>query len=213
MKVKDVMTRSVITVEPRTTLKDVARTMVQRRVSGMPVVDDDGSVLGVVSEGDILAKERGRAGNGSLLDQLLEVDGHQTVKHDARDAADAMTTPPVTIRPDRPIAEAASMMLDRCVNRLPVVDRHGKLVGIVTRADLVRAFVRADDVIEREIRDDVILRTLWNTPERFRIDVQGGEVTIEGEVSDAESADMLARFVERVPGVVGIRSRVTWPLH
>lgn len=213
MKVKDVMTKSVITVGPRTSLKDVARMMVKRRVSGMPVVDDDGSVLGVVSEGDILVKERGRPGMGSLLDQLLEVNGHEAVKHDARDAADAMTSPPVTIRPERPVAEAAALMLDRCVNRLPVVDHHGKLVGIVTRADLVRAFVREDEAIEREIRDDVILRTLWSTPERFRIDVEAGEVTIEGEVTDAESAEMLARFVERVPGVIGIRSRVTWPTH
>jgi CBS domain-containing protein len=186
--------------------------MVQHRVSGVPVVDEDGSVLGVVSEGDILVKERGRPGVGSLLDHLLEVDGHEAAKHEARDAADAMTTPPVTIRPDRPVAEAASLMLDRCVNRLPVVDHHGKLLGIVTRADLVRAFVREDDAIEREIRQDVILHTLWNTPDRFRIDVDGGEVTIEGAVSDAESAELLARFVERVPGVVGIRSRVTWPV-
>jgi len=213
MQVKDVMTKQVVTVRPRTPLKDVARTMVARRVSGMPVVDDDGSVLGVVSEGDILVKERGRPGTGSLLDHLLEVNGHEAGKHEARDAADAMTSPPVTIRPDRPVAEAASLMLDRCVNRLPVIDKHGKLVGIVTRADLVRAFVREDEAIEHEIREDVILRTLWSTPERFRIDVDGGEVTIEGEVSDAESAEMLARFVERVPGVIGIRSRVTWPVH
>lgn len=211
MKVKEVMTKTVVTVGSRTPLKDVARLLVQRRVSGLPVVDDDGTVLGVVSEGDILAKERGRPGTGSLLDHLFEVNGRETAKHDARDAADAMTSPPVTIRPDRPVTEAASLMLDRCVNRLPVVDKHGKLVGIVTRADLVRAFVREDDVIEREIREDVILRTLWNTPERFRFDVDAGEVTIEGEVSDAESAEMLARFVERVPGVIGIRSRVTWP--
>ncbi len=213
MQVKDVMTKQVVTVRPRTPLKDVARTMVARRVSGMPVVDDDGSVLGVVSEGDILVKERGRPGTGSLLDHLLEVNGHEAGKHEARDAADAMTSPPVTIRPDRPVAEAASLMLDRCVNRLPVIDKHGKLVGIVTRADLVRAFVREDEAIEHEIREDVILRTLWSTPERFRIDVDGGEVTIEGVVSDAESAEMLARFVERVPGVIGIRSRVTWPVH
>jgi len=213
MQVKDVMTTQVVSVRPRTPLKDVARTMVARRVSGMPVVDDDGSLLGVVSEGDILVKERGRPGTGSLLDHLLEVNGHEAGKHEARDAADAMTSPPVTIRPDRPVAEAASLMLDRCVNRLPVIDKHGKLVGIVTRADLVRAFVREDEAIEHEIREDVILRTLWSTPERFRIDVDGGEVTIEGEVSDAESAEMLARFVERVPGVIGIRSRVTWPVH
>jgi CBS domain-containing protein len=212
MQVKNVMTKRVISVGPRTPLKEVARLLVSKRVSGLPVVDEDGSVLGVVSEGDILVKERGRPGRGSLLDHLFEVNGHEAGKHEARDAADAMTSPAITIRPERPIAEAAAMMLDRCVNRLPVVDHHGKLLGIVTRADLVRAFVREDDAIEQEIRDDVILRTLWNTPERFRIDVVGGEVTIEGEVHDAESAELLARFIERVPGVVGIRSRVTWPV-
>jgi CBS domain-containing protein len=212
MQVKNVMTKRVITVGPRTPLKDVARLLVSKRVSGLPVVDEDGSVLGVVSEADILVKERGRPGRGSLLDHLLEVNGHESVKHDARDAADAMTSPPITIRPERPLAEAASLMLDRSVNRLPVVDHHGKLLGIVTRADLVRAFVRDDEAIEKEIREDVILRTLWNTPERFRIEVVGGEVTIEGEVHDAESAELLARFIERVPGVVGIRSRVTWPV-
>ncbi len=210
MNVRDVMTRDVLTVSPSTPLKDVARLLVERRVSGVPVVDEDGSVLGVVSEGDILVKERGRPGRASLLERLIEV-GSEAEKHDARDAADAMTTPAVTIRPGRAISEAAALMLDRCVNRLPVVDAHGALVGIVTRADLVRAFVREDDEIEREIRNDVILRTLWNSPDRFNVEVERGEVTLEGEVADADSADLLARFVERVPGVVGIRSRITWP--
>ena len=72
------------------------------------------------------------------------MNGHEAVKHEARDAADAMTSPPVTIRPERAVSEAAALMLDRSVNRLPVVDHHGELVGIVTRADLVRAFVRED---------------------------------------------------------------------
>ena len=212
MQVKNVMTKRVVSVGPRTPLKEVARLLVSKQVSGLPVVDEDGSVLGVVSEGDILVKERGRPGSGSLLDHLLEVNGHDAVKHDARDAGESMTSPAITIRPARPLAEAAALMLDRCVNRLPVVDHHGKLVGIVTRADLVRAFVRADEAIEKEIRDDVILRTFWNTPERFKLEVDGGEVMIEGEVTDAESADLLARYIERVPGVIGIRSRVTWPV-
>jgi CBS domain-containing protein len=210
MKVSEVMTKRVVTVATGTPLKDVARLLLSRRISGVPVVDEDGSVLGVVSEADILAKERSRGGNRSLLEHLLEVNGADA-KHDARDAADAMTSPAVVIRPDRPVAEAAALMLDRSVNRLPVVEKHGKLVGIVTRADLVRAFVRDDAAIEREIRSDVILRTLWNSPDRFHVHVEGGEVTIEGEVSDAESAELLSRFIERVPGVVGIRSRVTWP--
>src|SRR5262249_10355933 len=173
--------------------------------------DADGSVVGVVSEGDILVKERDRAsGNGSLLDHLFEADG-DWLKHDARDAGDAMTSPAITIRPGRTVAEAAALMLDRCMNRLPVVDRDRQLVGIVTRADLVRAFVRDDEAIEAEIRNDAILRALWSSPDRFRVEVEGGEVTIEGEVSDAESAQLLAHFIERVPGVLGIRSRVTWP--
>jgi CBS domain-containing protein len=92
-------------------------------VSGLPVVDEDGTVLGVVSEGDILAKERGLTGSHSLLGHLLEADNSEVAKHSARDAADAMTTPAVTIRPSRTISEAAALMLDRRVNRLPVVDR------------------------------------------------------------------------------------------
>ena len=101
-------------------------------------------------------------------------------------------------------------MLDRGVNRLPVVDADGKLVGIVTRADLVRAFVRDDSEIAREIRDDVLLRTLWESPDRFRVRVRGGEVTLAGKVNDAHAAGTLVRFVERVPGVVNVRSRITW---
>jgi CBS domain-containing protein len=180
-------------------------------VSGLPVVDEDGTVLGVVSEGDILAKERGLTGSHSLLGHLLEADNSEVAKHSARDAADAMTTPAVTIRPSRTISEAAALMLDRRVNRLPVVDQHARLVGIVTRADLVRAFARGDAGIAREIREDVILQALWSKPDGFRIDVDAGEVTIEGAMADAESADMLALLVERVPGVVAVHSRITWP--
>jgi CBS domain-containing protein len=201
------MNPDVVTVGPRTPLKEVARLLVTRRISGVPVLDDDGTVLGVVSEADILVKERGRPG-GSLFERVLDL-GTASEKYGARDAADAMTTPAVTIRPTRSVSEAAALMLERGVNRLPVVDPHGKLVGIVTRADLVRAFVREDEEIESEIRDDVVLKTFWS-PHRFHVEVRNGEVTLDGEVADADSADMLLRSVERVPGVVNIRSRLTW---
>ena len=121
-----------------------------------------------------------------------------------------MTAPPVTIRRARPVHEAAALMLDRGVNRLPVVDEHGRLVGIVTRADLVRAFARTDAEIEREIREDVLGRTMWAAPERFAVEVDGGEVTIEGRVVDQQSADVLTRLLERVPGVVHVRSDLSW---
>ncbi len=211
MEVAKVMTKKVVSVTPTTSLKHVAQLLLTKRISGVPVVDDDGTVLGVVSETDILMKERERNGHTPLLERLFEPEGGDERKHDARDAADAMTSPAITIRPRRSVSEAAAVMLERCVNRLPVVDQHGKLLGIVTRADLVRAFIRSDEDIEKEICDDVILKTLWNSPDRFHVDVNAGEVTIDGEVSDAESADLLTRFVERVPGVVGVRSRITWP--
>jgi CBS domain-containing protein len=209
VKVADVMNRDVVTVAPGTLLKDVARTLVERRISGVPVVDDDGTVLGVVSEADILIKEQGRGGRSSLFERVLDVDT-DSEKYSARDAADAMTTPALTIRPTRAASEAASLMLDRGVNRLPVVDPHGRLVGIVTRADLVRAFVRDDAEIEREIRDDVVLKTCWQSPDRFHLEVRNGEVTLDGRVADADAADMLLRFVERVPGVVNVRSQLSW---
>jgi CBS domain-containing protein len=190
-------------------LKDVARVLVNRHFSGVPVVDGNGKVLGVVSEGDILAKERGPGSATSIFGRALELETWSG-KHDARDAGDAMTAPAVTIGPSRPVSEAAALMLDRAVNRLPVVDENDRLLGIVTRADLVRAFVRDDTEIEQEIRDDVLLRTLWETPDRFRVQVNGGEVTLAGKANNAHAAGTLVRFVERVPGVVNVRSRITW---
>jgi CBS-domain-containing membrane protein len=166
-------------------------------------------VLGVVSEGDILAKERGPGSASSIFGRALELDTWAD-KHDARNAGDAMTAPAVTISAQRSVAEAASLMLDRGVNRLPVVDADNKLAGIVTRADLVRAFVRDDSEIEREIRDDVLLRTMWESPDGFGVRVHGGEVLLAGRANDVHSAGALVRFVERVPGVVNVRSRITW---
>ena len=205
MKVADVMNRDVVVVSPSMPLKDVARVLANRHFSGVPVVDDDRKVLGVVSEADILVKERG-PGSGRSIFELDTWDD----KHGARDAGGAMTAPAVTIGPERSVAEAASLMLDRGVNRLPVVDADQKLVGIVTRADLVRAFVRDDSVIEREIRDDVLLRTMWESPDRFGVRVRRGEVLLAGKVNDAHAAGALVRFVEGVPGVVSVRTRITW---
>ena len=209
MKVADVMNRDVVVVSPRMPLKEVARVLVNRHFSGVPVVDDDGKVLGVVSEGDILVKERAPGGASSIFGRALELETWAD-KHEARDAGGAMTAPAVTIGPARSVSEAAGLMLDRAVNRLPVVDADGKLVGIVTRADLVRAFVRDDSEIAREIRDDVLLRTLWEAPDSFRVRVRGGEVMLAGKVNDAHAAGTLVRFVERVPGVVSVRSRISW---
>jgi len=209
MKVEDVMTRQVRTVTPDTPLKEVARIMAEAGISGLPVVKDR-KVVGVVSEADILVKERGEARHRRLLDLLLRETADVEAKLEARTAGEAMTSPAVTIGPTRPVAEAAARMIEQGVNRLPVVDDDGGLVGIVTRADLVRAFVRSDREIEREIVEDVILRALWIPPERVVVSVKGGEVTLGGQVESQAEAQLLEEFVQRVPGVISVRSELTW---
>jgi CBS domain-containing protein len=210
MQVSDVMTRDVWTVSPDSTLKEVAQMLARLGVSGLPVVDG-GRVVGVVSEADVLAKERGSSPRRSgLFGLLLDEDSDVTAKLEARTAGEAMTSPAVTIAPDRLLAEAAARMLDEEVNRLPVVDEEGTLVGIVTRADLVRAFVRSDDEIAHEVEHEVILRTLWIAPERVKVEVTDGEVRITGRVETKAEAEIVPEFVRRVPGVVAVSSNLTW---
>ena len=146
--VRDVMTRSVVSVPLVAPLKEVARALVEHRISGVPVVDVDGTVLGVVSEADFLVKEQGPDEiHYRRLARLIgtpRTSRTQLEKLEAITAHEAMTSPAVTIGSGRPIREAAALMTSRRVNRLPVVD-DGELVGIVSRGDLVRAYVRTDD--------------------------------------------------------------------
>src|SRR5919108_5520973 len=138
MNVRDVMSTDVATVEPGTSLKEVAQILVERGISGVPVVNTDGEVLGVVSETDLLAKARAEppgARGGPLAWLVDPIDIRARRKLSGRVAGELMSAPPVTIAPNRGLATTAGCMLDNRVNRLPVV-LDGKLVGIVTRADL-----------------------------------------------------------------------------
>jgi CBS domain-containing protein len=209
MRIKDVMTTDVVTVKPTASLKEVASILAERGISGLPVVDEDGSLLGVVSEADILFKERGPAKERrGLFAWLLEPDSAQ--KLEARTAQEAMSAPARTITPERPVSEAAGRMLTEGINRLPVVDDAGKLLGIVTRADLVRAFVRSDADIAHEIREDVVLKTLWIAPESLTVSVENGNVRLGGQVETKNDAELVAAFVSRVPGTVSVDSHLTW---
>jgi CBS domain-containing protein len=212
MKVKDVMTTDVACVHPGASLKEAARLMVERRISGLPVVDDSGGVLGVISEGDLLVKERGAPeGTPGALAWLTGGRGNGWSKLEARVVGEAMSSPAATIGPERPVAAAATLMLEREVNRLPAVDRTGRLVGIVTRADLVRAFARTDAEVAREIRDEVITRQMWLTDdERVTVEVAAGEVTLRGCVARRDDAEVLPKLAAHVPGVVAVSSELTW---
>jgi predicted transcriptional regulator len=123
----------------------------------------------------------------------------------------AMTTPAITVAPHLSVSEAARIMASRGVNRLPVV-KDEKLVGIITRADLVRAFVRDDAEIEREIEDDVLERTLWLDRGRVEVEVEHGVVTLDGRLQTRSDVELLCRLVGRVPGVSSIESSVGWDI-
>jgi CBS domain-containing protein len=209
------MTRAVVSVDRTTPLKDVAELLIGNGISGVPVVDTDGAVLGVVSEGDLIIKEQGaEAIHHRPLARFLgdsPASRGQAAKVAAVTAEEAMTAPAVTISPDRPIHEAAATMIDRGVNRLPVVE-DGRLIGIVSRADLVRAYVRSDAELAATIREDVIRGILWLDPAPFAVEVRDGIASISGHVERRSTAEMLERSVGMVPGVVGVHAAVRWSL-
>ncbi|MGZ4401689.1 MAG: CBS domain-containing protein [Gaiellaceae bacterium] len=211
MKVADVMTADVITVQSETSLKEVAAILAERRISGVPVVDEDGKVVGVVSEADILFKERGPSERKRMLAAFTDPTyGTGERKLEARNAAEAMTAPAHTIASWRSVSSAAAQMLDESVNRLPVVD-NSCLVGIVTRADLVRAFVRPDIEIKREIREEVLERgLLLETPGAVAVAVDEGKVTLGGTMRMRTDAELAAALVAKVPGVVEVDSSIDW---
>jgi CBS domain-containing protein len=210
MLVADLMTRDVASVTPGTSLKEVAALLVERRISGLPVCDASGTVLGVVSEADILWKTQGYPPERSrFLHWFVDQTGGDDVRLHARDAGSAMTAPAVTICSDTDAARAARLMVENRVNRLPVVDG-GRLVGILTRADLVRAFTRVDEEIETEIRETVLLHTMWIDPSRVEITVEDGDVTLIGQVENRTGAELVESYVRRVPGVVSVSCQLTW---
>ncbi len=205
MKVRELMTKDVVSVGPEASLREAAELLARNRVSGLPVTVD-GEVVGVLSEADIVARASGGADHGGLglLAWLFDPDP-KLAKANANTVGEAMSAPPVTIAPTRPVHEAARKMIAEDVNRLPVVD-DGKLVGILTRADIVRAFTRGDRELASEIRDDILRRTFWVEPGRVAVKVVDGCVTLEGEVETEADTEMLPILVSRVPGVVAVQS-------
>ena len=215
MTVREVMTESVISVRPSTSLKEVALLLIDHKISGLPVVDVGGAVLGVVSEADFLVKEQGADAirHRRLARFLGESDESrvQLAKLEAVTAGEAMTAPAITIGSRQRISEAAALMTARKVNRLPVVD-DGRLVGIVSRADLVRAYVRSDGELTRTIREEVLLHILWLDPAQFTVIVTDGVASINGRVERRSTAEMIERTLAMVPGIIDVHADVSWSI-
>ncbi len=198
--VRDVMTTGVIAVRGDTPFKEMAAMLGSSRVSGFPVIDQAGKVIGVVSETDMLIKEADRAGHPGLFTGLRR--GQDRQKAAGVTAAQLMTRPAVTIGPDEPVQRAALIMYDRAVSRLPVVDEAGHLVGIISQVDVLSIFSRPDEEIRREVTGRVVLPGLLTDLECLQVTVHDGIVTLSGR---EETGQDIIEAVRHIEGVVAVR--------
>ncbi|MEV4642924.1 CBS domain-containing protein [Actinoplanes sp. NPDC049548] len=207
--VDDVMTTAVVTVAEDTPYRTVVDLLIRHRLSAVPVVDDFERVTGVVSEADLLRKIEYAGDEKPRLFEGRRRRGDR-VKADARTAADLMSSPPVIAPNGTPIAAAARLMDRENVKRLPVVDDLGRLVGIVSRGDLLKVHLRSDDDILHDVRDGILRVYLLDDVPRVEVTVQDGLVTLKGRVDRWSSADIAKRLTRQIAGVVGVEDKLEY---
>ncbi|MGW5782279.1 CBS domain-containing protein [Streptomyces sp. NPDC003863] len=185
MKIGDLMTGDVVSAVPVTSFREIAKLLAEHDITGVPVLDEDDHVVGVVSESDLLAR-------------------HELT------ARDLMTTPAVTVHAEETVADAARLMVRRGVERLPVVDVEERLVGIVTRRDLLCVYLRPDAEIRRRIHEDVLTNAMDLPGDTVDVHVLDGVVTLAGRVRRHSQALMLVELAERVDGVVAVVDQLSF---
>jgi CBS domain-containing protein len=208
-KVKDVMTASVVAVRENADFKEMVAVMRSRRISAFPVIDADGRVIGVVSEADLLRKETTPALPQGAIRLAWRL--RQPCKADGATAVEVMSKPAMTIRQGAPVAEAARLMQSRRIKRLPVVDPGGRLLGIVSRADLLSVYERPDDEIRDEVVKGVLIGEFGLDELMFAVAVKSGVVTLTGPVDSRAVALNLLAAVRHVEAVVAVRDRLSYP--
>jgi CBS domain-containing protein len=200
MRVRDVMNPSVVAVTADCTSRHVTDLITEFGVGGLPVVDDDNFVIGVITEADLLPK----------LDPADA--GTAAPKADARIASELMSSPPVTVRAGVTVRTAAGIMQRYAMKRLPVLDDDtSRLAGIVTRGDLLRHALRSDESIEREAMDELLLHGLSQDAEGITATVHDGEVTLSGHTDRPGTAQRAAAIAESLTGVIAVHNTITWP--
>jgi CBS-domain-containing membrane protein len=211
-RVEDVMTKSVAVVRDSAPFKEILGIMHARRVSALPVVDDEDRLVGIVSEADLLLKEEYADAHEDADLPLFERRARRIEREKAAGtvASELMTTPVITIGPSATLAEAARLMHEEGVKRLPVVDAKGRVAGIVSRADLLKVFLRRDDEIRTEVIEEVIQDKLFIDPDTIKVNVETGLVTLDGRVEQRSLIPILVAMVRGVDGVVGVESRLQY---
>jgi CBS domain-containing protein len=222
MKAADVMTRTVIGTTPETTVAEAARSMLQHRISGLPVIDASGAVVGIVTEGDLLRRielgtERHRSGWFGLLfgpGRLAE----DYIRSRARLVGEIMTPEVFSVAPKTGLAEVTTLMETRHVKRLPVVEE-GRLVGIVSRANLVGALAKmlaaqhgaalSDDEIRQRILAEIDKQP-WGPRQSVAVTVKDGVVELSGTILDEREGAALRVAAECLPGVKAVYDHLVW---
>lgn len=210
MKISELMTRDVLTIRPEASLKEAARTMLEAGISGLPVTGEDGALLGIITEADFTSGEADRrtAKRAGLL-RLLVADSEIPTRE--RSVGDVMTRAVVAIDPDADHAEAARLMQAERVKRLPVIE-DGRLVGVVSRSDMVRAFVRPDTEIVDEILEHVMRKVLWIEPARVTVHCTDGNVVLRGRLETRSDAGLLVELTKRLDGVASVADHLDWDI-
>jgi CBS-domain-containing membrane protein len=198
--VNDLMTRAVVSAYRGACFKDIVQVMIKRGITAMPVIDEGHRVAGVVSESDLLAKEE-RKGGGKRRWFGRRRDRSSWTKAQALTAEDLMTTPAITVHPEATIVEAARLLDEHRIKRLPVTDDENRLIGIVSRRDLLSVFTRTDEEIRDEVRHEVFALA---DPTEVSVYVRHGVVTISGTMRQRDLIPIVVRLAAATDGVVGV---------
>ncbi|MFF3543903.1 CBS domain-containing protein [Streptomyces platensis] len=188
--VADLMTPEAVVVQRGTPFKEIARLLDEYDITAVPVLDEDDQPVGVVSEADLLRRQIAKLG--------------------ATTAEAIMTSPAVVARPGWSVVEAAKTMEKKKVKRLPVVDDSGRLIGVISRSDLVQLFLRRDRAIQEEVLEEVLTRTLGVAPSAVTVEVSDGHVTLTGSLERKSLVPIAVRLCESVDGVVEVVDRLSY---
>ena len=211
MKLRELMTSDLKTVGPDAPLKEAARRMIEFGVSGLPVTTDSGALIGVITEADFVKMEADRS--PSKRRRLLTWFTKGTKIHESeRRVRDAMTDDVIALGPDADHVEAARVMTKAGIERIPITGDSGELLGLLTRSDILRVFVRADAEIIDEIRNAVMKDVLWIDSRRIWVICQEGNVLLSGQTANRSDAELLVTLTRRIDGVISVQNRLTWEI-
>jgi CBS domain-containing protein len=216
-KVGSVMTTDVVRAEYATPFKEVARLLGKHRISGLPVVDEDEKVVGVISETDLMVRQAETPDpyepkRRFSFTALTRRGRERAVKAKARTAGQLMTRPAVTVYAGDTIVEAARTMAQHRIERLPVLDEERRLVGIVTRRDLLQVFLRPDADIRKDVIEEVLVRALWLPPRGVDVQVTEGVVTLSGHMERKSETEIAVSMTRQMDGVVDVVDHLDWRL-